>query len=204
MRRWHIALLAALLAVGMITVATGPASGTHDHTSTHTWGYTVKFLCGTQEDNENEEENPVVAGQYQTAINVHNPSRRALEPGPKGDDFRKKVLVLYPAHPDAPGFEAPQPPTQWFNPPVLQPDWGFEIDCPDIRHLLEVAEDNRADDAFIKGFVVIEARSADVPIDVVAAYTGHGFTDENTATGEEEEEEGFSEEIETISPKRVK
>jgi hypothetical protein len=108
--------------------------------------YAAKFVCGRAES-------PMVApGTYYTAINVHNPSERAVV-------LRKKIAVALPG-------ERPGPVSRFFD-AKLGPDEAFEIDCPDIlKHA-------RARSGFLKGFAVIES---DTELDVVAVYTAAGAT----------------------------
>ena len=106
--------------------------------------YAAKFVCGRTDG-------PVVApGEYFTAINVHNPTRRRV-------DFRMKVAVALPGL--QPG------PVSGFYDCHLGADEAFEVDCPDIHKLAH------SDAPFLKGFVVIES---DVELDVVAVYTAAG------------------------------
>ncbi len=110
--------------------------------------YSAKFLRGTF---TGDVEGPVEAGNYATAINVHN-----LQDSPV--EFTKKAVLS--AREDEPR----SPPTS----PIaltLDPDEALEIDCPDIRQLLGLPQGEE----FIKGFVII--RSDSVEIDVVAVYT---------------------------------
>jgi hypothetical protein len=218
MRKGHSVIVLAVL-LGLLALV---PSGAQTQEAP-TWQHSAKFLCGRfTEEGQNGDSGPVVAGMYATAINVHNPNFSTVV-GQSGvapnvsrsfspffsPTFRKKALVLF-------GSETPSEPEQlqrpgpWVRPPDLPYDWGFEIDCNDIRQVLlgDVnlsttgnQPDPRADDRFIKGYVVIEARSF-LPIDVVAAYTGHTF---NPGTaGTPETREGFSEDIETVQPKRIR
>jgi len=119
--------------------------------------YAVKFVCG-KSDGE-----VVAPGNYFTAINVHNPTYQEIR-------FRKKVIVARRA---VVGSEAEEERPEPGRPPKfinanLGPDQAFEIDCPDIRHILDGPE---ADAPFLKGFVVIET---DIELDVVAVYTAAG------------------------------
>ena len=49
---------------------------------------------------------------------------------------------------------------------ILGPEEGLEVDCLDIRRLLEAAEER---EPFVKGFVVIKTPGDD--LDVVGVYT---------------------------------
>jgi hypothetical protein len=130
-------------------------------------------------------------------------------------------------------FERAQPPGFWVRPDTLDEDWGLEIDCRDIRAVLlggrcdvnnggavsvpvppdpcdSVQPDPRADAPLIKGYVVIEERSK-LPLDVTALYSGYihsGSTNGDTcdavcAVTSQGQPAGFSEEIETITPKKI-
>ena len=60
----------------------------------------------------------------------------------------------------------------------LEENWGMEIDCPDIREVLlgPGPPPGGGLPPFIKGFVVIEVFNPDDELDIVVAYTSHGFT----------------------------
>ncbi len=124
--------------------------------------YAAKFVCGSfgSEQTPPTEEGPVEPGNYATAINIHNPNPRNTV------SFTKKAVLLYGVIEKDVGFEIPRPPSQQV-PAELQPDWGMEIDGPDIRNVL--LSPHPPAPAFIKGWVVIE--SPDFPLDVVAVYT---------------------------------
>lgn len=158
--------------------------------------YAVKFLCGEFDvagaatRPPGSAEGPVKRGNYQTAINVHNPNGVPVR-------FRKKAVLLFEGtepvlNPDPADMERPRPPGPRV-PARLDPDWGLEIDCPDIRQvLLQQPPVPGAVPPFIKGWVVIEAPVALIPqnpqfsdaavvarrapLDVVVVYTAHGFT----------------------------
>jgi hypothetical protein len=116
-------------------------------------------------------EGPVKPGNYQTAINIVNPTRKKVS-------FVKKAVLLFDMRrPPLPGqFEIPQPPGQKFK-AVLEKGWGMEIDCPDIRQVLlgQQVPPGSGPLPFIKGFVEIEVFNAQHSLDVVPAYTTHGF-----------------------------
>jgi hypothetical protein len=128
-------------------------------------------------------------------------------------------------------FERAQPPGFWVRPDTLDEDWGLEIDCRDIRAVLlggrcvannggavsvpsnpcdSVQSDPRAHAPLLKGYVVIEERSK-LPLDVTALYSGYihsGSTNGDTcdatcAVTSQGQPAGFSEEIETITPKKI-
>jgi hypothetical protein len=108
--------------------------------------YAVKLVCGKAAGEV------VAPGVYFTAINVHNPTYHEIR-------FRKKVALALPG-------EEPGRVSKFFD-ARLGPDEALEIDCPDIRRLVETDAD------FLKGFVVIES---EVELDVVAVYTAAGAT----------------------------
>jgi hypothetical protein len=121
-------------------------------------------------------EGPVKPGNYQTAVNIHNPTRKPIT-------FVKKAVLLFsndPANPvpDPGTFEQPLPPGPYFS-AFLERNWGMEIDCPDIREVLlgmPPPTDPTVPLPFIKGYVVLETFGSREILDVVAAYTTHGFT----------------------------
>lgn len=92
-------------------------------------------------------------GRYDTAINIHNPSRCDTVA------FRWKVAV------GLPGLEAGQ--VSAFRDGRLGPDQALEIDWQDIQRAL--AADGHPLPAFVKGWVVIETPAQ---LDVVAVYGG--------------------------------
>lgn len=92
-------------------------------------------------------------GRYDTAINIHNPSRCDTV------SFRWKVAV------GLPGLEAGQ--VSAFRDGRLGPDQALEIDWQDIQRAL--TPDGHPPPAFVKGWVVIETPAQ---LDVVAVYGG--------------------------------
>ena len=174
--------------------------------------YAVKFLCGEYQPQADPtgrvREGPVKPGNYQTAINIHNPNPRTVK-------FVKKAVLMFDSTPstDPPPsdeFEVPMPPGHKVT-AALEPDWGMEIDCPDIRTVLlgpEVPGDPlpQPPPFFIKGWVVIEVPSTPGKgtkiLDVVAAYPSHGFTTDPFGNLLPMPE-GFSLEVVSVTPKRV-
>lgn len=249
MKLRNTAILVALL-VGLVGLY--PSGAQSDDPPT--WQFTVKFLCGqvrpdssgsSGDAGRDNDPDPVVPGVYETAINLHNPnvstvrgSGGTVSPAPSSTNpfagftfsptFRKKALVLY-SNPDGQPTtpEQIQVPEAWYRPNDLAYDFGFEIDCNDIRTKLlgdddgsgsGTAADNRADDAFIKGYVVIEERSS-LPLDVTVAYTSHGLAEAGAAFGDPERDSicegdapedcdlvaGFSTDVEhNVQPKRIR
>ena len=138
--------------------------------------YAAKFLCG--ELRQIDREGPVQPGRYSTAINVHNPHHIPVV-------FRKKAVLLYNGEHPEQAKERPLPPTQRECPAVreLGPDYGLEIDCPDIRDvLLRDASGKPGPQApvFIKGWVVIETMTT-ISLDIVAVYTTESITGQAAA-----------------------
>lgn len=106
--------------------------------------YAVKFVCGKSRGDI------LAPGEYWTAINVHNPTAKAIR-------FRKKIAIALPG-------ERPGPVTKFFD-AGLGPDQALEIDRKDIFGHTEQKVD------FLKGFVIIESERE---LDVVAVYTAAG------------------------------
>ena len=162
--------------------------------------YAVKFLCGSflpkpPTPPVNGVEWPVKPGNYFTAINVHNPNGGSIS-------FKKKAVLLYRAD-KPPNPEQLMPPGNLISIEV-PPDWGFEIDCADIRNKLLSGKAPGAP-TFIKGWVVIEVMGTPNqpdprPIDVTAVYTSHGWNQSTKAPTYV----GFAEDVEQVLPKRVK
>lgn len=103
--------------------------------------YAAKFVCG-----RNLEAKVVAPGEYFTAINVHNPGRKAAS-------IRKRFAIALPN--EKPG------PVSGVVEERLEPGQAFEIDCPDIATHVPVG-------AFAKGFVTIESPQ---DLEVVGVYT---------------------------------
>ena len=114
--------------------------------------YAVKILCGSSEGREKERTHGdprVASGRYFTAINIHNPSARAVV-------ARFKVAVALPGKPG---------PVSRFFDFKLGPDQAFSIDCRELHERVG------ATGAFTDGFTVIESEAE---LDVVAVYTAAG------------------------------
>ena len=161
--------------------------------------YAVKFLCGSLRPAATPASNgvewPVKPGNYLTAINVHNPNSFFTV-------VRKKAVLLYRADKVLP-HETTQGPVKPLMAVELKPDWGFEIDCPDIRTVL--LNGTVPAPTFIKGWVIIEVwptpgTTAIAPLDVTAVYTAHGWRKSGTTWVYD----GFAEDVEAVLPKRVK
>jgi len=148
--------------------------------------YSAKFLCGAFGNNAagtTGGEGVVKPGNYLTAINLVNPNNTTIS-------FVKKAVLLYDSFDpnfNQPGVhEVPRRPGNKFQLTLL-PNWGAEIDCADIREVLLCPVAGGCPPPlpgtplpFIKGFVVLEtvqpSNQVFKPLDVVAAYTSHGFT----------------------------
>lgn len=165
--------------------------------------YSVKFVCGSYSGFYNNHiEGPVKPGNYQTAINLHNPNGGFIA-------FRKKAIVMFQSDKPPTAPELPVRPFPFIN-KELAPNWGMEIDCDDIYKVLAVnpgPPPNQAitPGAFAKGWVIIEVPgnifAAPRPFDVTAVYTGHGYGVANA--GSQPPPEGFALDVESIVPKRV-
>jgi hypothetical protein len=158
-----------------------------------TFEYAAKFVCGEFDKLSNPvnpavPEGPVKPGNYQTAINVHNPNSTAVP-------LRKKAVLLFSG--DAPieqtEFEVPKPPGTQIFPAELPPDWGLEIDCQDIRKQLLGPLAPPAP-TFIKGWVVIASSAA---LDIEVVFTGHGYKPDPAGIVTRE---GFSLYVERVLP----
>lgn len=125
--------------------------------------YAAKFICGSfgTAQTPPTAEGPVEPGNYATAINIHNPHPDNTV------SFTKKAVLLFSVIEKDVGPETPRHPSLPVVQAELPPDWGMEIDGPDIRDVL--LHQGPPAPAFIKGWVVIE--SPEFPLDVVAVYT---------------------------------
>ena len=107
------------------------------------WQYATKIICGKSDGKV------AAPGEYWTAINVHNPTAKAVK-------FRKKIAIALPG-------ERAGKVTDFF-PAKLGPDEALEIDRDDMfQHIGEAG--------FVKGFVIVESN---VDLDVVVVYTAAG------------------------------
>ena len=124
--------------------------------------YAAKFILGTMpQPSQPAEEGPVEPGSYSTVINIHNPS-----PSEAVVFVKKAVLLFSENEAVKEGFEIPQPPSGRRE-AELGPDYGMQIDGPDIRQELLSGKVVPAP-VFIEGWVVIESP---LPLDVVGVYT---------------------------------
>jgi hypothetical protein len=107
--------------------------------------YAVKFICTSHIPGTSQTSGAVLPGHYQTAVNVHNPNRRAVA-------WRRKLAL---------GPDLIRP----FINNRLRPDGLFRVDCDDVT---------RDFGPFIhgvEGFLVIESTAS---LDVTAVYTAAG------------------------------
>ena len=112
--------------------------------STYKFQYAVKFICTANIPGTSQTTDAFVPGVYQTAVNIHNPQRRAVK-------LRKKIASPI-------GISA------YFD-GVLKPDEVARVTCGQLSdfglHLIHGFE----------GFLVIESS---LSLDVVAVYTAAG------------------------------
>ena len=133
--------------------------------------YTAKFLCGEKSNNAGLAiEGPVKRGNYQTVINVHNPTFVPTF-------VLKRAVLMWDDDFPSPGppYEVPMPPGtwRWFN---LPSRWAVRVDCQDIRlDLLGLPPGPPFQ--FIEGYVTLETFFNTNTLDVVGAYTSYGFRD---------------------------
>ena len=111
--------------------------------------YAVKFMCGIPGVEADRE--AVKSGNYATAINIHNPSTTGI-------DLRKKAVQALPQG-------VPPVPPSPFKGDTLGPDGALEVDCANIRDLLQLPPPVAP---FIKGFLVILSPRE---LDVWGVYT---------------------------------
>lgn len=116
--------------------------------------YAVKVVCGRVTVTPASASTPVAPGQYWTAINIHNPDKC------REAHLRWKVAVASPGRPG--------PVSAYSRTLVLGPDMALEIDCPQIRQVVQPLFPPPPP-TFVKGYVVIEC---DIEVDVVAVYSG--------------------------------
>lgn len=112
--------------------------------------YAVKIVCGVIKLSERPP-NPLPAGRYSTATNVHNPSRCDT------------VILRWKVAIGLPGLKVG--PISDFAEASLGPDEALEIDCSDV--MARFRGDNVPALPYIKGWVIIECSAQ---LDVVAVY----------------------------------
>jgi hypothetical protein len=176
--------------------------------------YAVKFTCGEfgkliPGSASDVPEGPVKPGDYQTAINVHNPSAGLAI------SFAKKAVLMYSGTKPIPetAFERPIAPGA-LKTAQLGPDFGMLIDCQDIRAVLLPSPAAPAAPTFIEGYVIIQepfpaTGTPPPPLDVTALYTSHGYNctvpaGATTCSSSSVTRQGFSEDLQTINPITVR
>jgi len=209
-----VAIAGATLLVVFSNSASGSATPPY-------WSYAAKFQCGEfgkliPASATSSPEGPVEPGNYQTAINVHNPSAAVSAA------FNKKAVLLYVGGatnkpiPET-AFEQPHPPRNDHQ-ASLAADQGMLIDCQDIRSVLLPTATGGGTTAptFIEGWVIIQEPTTPPPgsttppeqLDVTANYTSHGYNCSPAATtaactASTVTRNGFAQDFETIQPKLI-
>jgi len=200
----------AVAAIGMSVVWVNQASGS---ATPPYLSYAVKFACGEfgkliPAATSSVPEGPVQPGNYQTAINVHNPSASLAI------TFNKKAVLSYAGtKPVAQTqFEAQKVPRN-DHAAELVADNGMLIDCQDIRAVLLKTPTFTppAAPTFIEGWVIIQqppgAAANQPPLDVTAMYTSHGYNCTppagSTACTSAGSRNGFSQQVVTVTPTQV-
>ena len=121
--------------------------------------YTAKFACGVATTTT-----PMVQpGTYSTTINIHNPHDDIFS-SQKFTSFMKKAVQSLPEG-------TTPPPPSVFETDSLTNDFGEEVDCTIIKHLLGITSTG-----FIEGHVVIIVPPTTNP-------AGGFFTNELDVTG---------------------
>jgi hypothetical protein len=199
---------AVIAAAGISIVAINQAGGSAPPPYL---SYAVKFTCGEfgkliPASAADVPEGPVKPGDYQTAINLHNPLANVSV------TFAKKAVLIYSGTRSVPetAFEQPKPPGALLT-ANLPPDNGMLIDCQDIRAKLLPSPAAPPAPTFIEGDVIIQvpyAAGAPInPLDVTALYTSHGYNCTPGTTGActaaSVSRQGYSEDLLTITPTNV-
>ena len=130
-------------------------AGTRQGNHQYSLQYAAKFLCGRMEGNDRRDvrsqgREAVAAGDYHTAVNVHNPSNR-----PAAIRFKFASTLR----------DGRSGTISRFAQIRLGPDQTISLDCARVYELLH------AKPGFVDGFAVIESNGE---LDVVAAYTSAG------------------------------
>lgn len=116
--------------------------GTRAAAPRYRFQYAAKFLCTSNIPGTSQTSSAVLPGNYQTAVNIHNPNRQTAL-------LRKKLAVA--------GGEISK-----FLEMKLEPDAVTSVDCGQVSgfglHLIHGFE----------GFLVVESTAS---LDVVAVYT---------------------------------
>ena len=135
----RLILAAALTGGAPLAAQPGPPPPPDTPTS---FEYAVKAICGRIVAGPAA---PLAAGNYHTAVNIHNP-------GPP-TKLRRKVAVAAPGKPGK---------ISVWQTHTLANDEAMEIDCPQISKQLE-----QTPKIFVKGFLVIQSYRE---LDIVAVY----------------------------------
>jgi hypothetical protein len=200
------AALMAVVGVSVVVVNQAGGSAAPPYSS-----YAAKFSCGEfgkliPGSAADVPEGPVKPGDYQTAINLHNPLANTPV------SFSKKAVLIYqggtPSIPVTETVHEKAIPPQTIHSATLPPDYGMLIDCQDIRKVLAPAAPPAP--AFIEGYVIIQVPftgSQVNPLDVTAMYTSHGYNctpgPAGACTAASVTRQGFSEDLLTITPTTV-
>jgi hypothetical protein len=165
-----------LLALAAVAALAGVGPGRGGEATTAAFGYSAKFLCGTLTYID-PLSGQTVEMEMTTAINVHNPTAAYVT-------IDKKAVQALPEtqEPPSPGSVVRKD---------ITPDGAFEIDCADIKTLLQLMPPVPD---FLKGFVVIESPAE---IDVVGVYTAQRVLDDTTPGV------GHSVEVDTIEARTL-
>ena len=200
-----VAVAAIAMSVAWVNQASGSATPPY-------LSYAVKFACGEfgkliPASAASVPEGPVQPGNYQTAINVHNPSAGLPIA------FNKKAVLSYAGIKSTAQtqFELQRVPRD-DHAANLAPDNGMLIDCQDIRAVLLKTPTFTppAAPTFIEGWVIIQEPAGPAnqpPLDVTAMYTSHGYNctppSGSTTCTTAASRNGFSQEVETVTPTQV-
>ena len=107
--------------------------------------YAVKFICTSNDPGTSQTTDAFVPGDYQTAVNIHNPQNVLVK-------FRKKIA-------------SPIGISKWYN-DALKPDAVERVTCAQLPDFgLRLIHG-------FEGFLVIESTHS---IDVVAVYTARAL-----------------------------
>jgi len=134
--------------------------------------YAVNFLSGDFDRagtlDRGSADAALKSGSYATSVDVHNP-----DAGRKVK-FRMRAALFAPPKDGCGELFSPQPAKRVEV--ELEPLGGMHVDGAFVRNMLLQARDTPAiaAPAFIMGWLSIES-DADVPLDVAAVHTAHGF-----------------------------
>lgn len=105
--------------------------------------YAAKFICTANIPGTSQTTPSLLPGNYQTAVNIHNPSEKLVK-------LRMKIAI------------ADGPISKWVG-RALKDDEVTKVDCGQIRELFDLASIHG-----LEGFFVVESTHS---IDVIAVYT---------------------------------